>query len=67
MNGLALCVIYIGISGALKGKNTLLIIVSIAIGSFIGEVIDIDKKLNDLGSFFEKKFSKGKDNVTIAQ
>ena len=45
MNGLALCVLYIGISGALKGKDTLQMIICIAIGALIGEIIDIDKKI----------------------
>lgn len=64
MNGLALCVFYIGISGALKGQDTLQIIISIAIGALIGEIIDIDKKLNDLGNMIEKKInSKRKSNV----
>ena len=64
MNGLALCVTYIGISGALKGQDTLQIIICIALGSLIGEIIDIDKKLNDLGDMIEKKInSKRKSNV----
>lgn len=67
MNGLALCVIYIGVSGALKGTNTMLIIISIAVGAFVGEVIDLDKRLNNLGEYLEKKFSKGNGKVTIAE
>lgn len=64
MNGLALCVTYIGISGALKGQDTLQMIICIAVGSLIGEIIDIDKKLNDLGDMIEKKInSKRKSNV----
>ena len=62
MNGLALCVLYIGISGALKGNDTLQMIICIAIGALIGEIIDFDKKLNDLGDMIEKKInSKRKD------
>lgn len=65
MNGLALCVLYIGISGALKGKDTLQIIICIAIGALIGELVDIDKKLNDLGDMIEKKInSKRKSSVS---
>lgn len=55
MNGLALCIMYIGISGALKGQDTLQVIICIAIGALIGEIIDIDKKLNNIGDFMEKK------------
>ena len=63
MNGLALCVIYIGISGALKGDDALLIIICIAVGALIGEIIDIDKRLNSLGDYLEKKINlKRKDN-----
>ena len=67
MNGLALCVIYIGISGALKGNNTIVMIISIAVGGFIGEIIDIDKKLENLGLIIEKKFNKNNGNISIAQ
>ncbi|MBV7274059.1 DUF554 domain-containing protein [Clostridium sp. PL3] len=59
MQGLALCVIYIGISGAIKGSNVILIIISIVIGGFLGELVDIDNLLKKLGDKIEKKF-KGK-------
>ncbi|VYU01077.1 DUF554 family protein [Clostridium tertium] len=67
MNGLALCVIYIGISGALKGNNTIVLIISITIGAFIGEVIDIDSKLESLGKSIENKFSENKGDSKIAE
>ncbi len=57
MSGLALCTIYIGISGALEGEDTLQMIISIAIGALVGEIIDIDKWLERLGAFLERKFS----------
>jgi len=62
MNGLALCVLYIGISGALKGKDTLQIIICIAVGALIGEIIDIDKRLNNLGDMIEKKINSTRKN-----
>lgn len=58
MKGLALCVFYIGISGAFKGENTIVIIVCMAIGALLGELIDIDKRLNHLGKFLEDKMNK---------
>ena len=63
MNGLALCVLYIGISGALKGEDTLIMIISIAIGALIGEAIDIDKWLNKLGDYLESKFKSKKGKL----
>ncbi|MBS5884687.1 MAG: DUF554 domain-containing protein [Clostridium sp.] len=67
MNGLALCVIYIGISGALKGENTILMIISIALGGLIGELIDIDSKLENLGNKIEKMVNKNGSTVSIAE
>lgn len=67
MNGLALCVLYIGISGTLKGDNPLLIIISIAIGALIGELIDIDNLLSKFGVFIEEKFNKITNNSPIAE
>lgn len=67
MNGLALCVVYIGVSGALKGNDTIIIIISITLGGLIGEIIDIDKRLENLGEKIEKKFNKNKDNISISQ
>lgn len=67
MKGLALCVLYIGIRGSLQGDNTLIAILSIVIGAIIGEAIDIDRRLNDLGHFIESRFSKsGEQSVSRA-
>ncbi|MFA9397512.1 MAG: DUF554 domain-containing protein [Clostridiaceae bacterium] len=62
IDGLALCVLVIGISGSLKSSNTLLIIISIVIGGFIGELIDIDRALIKLGDRLEKKFKGNGEN-----
>jgi uncharacterized protein len=55
MKGLALCIMVIGITGAIKSENMILIICSIVIGTVIGEVIDIDRWLKRLGDFIESK------------
>ncbi len=60
MDGIALVVMYIGISGALKGDNPLYVVICISIGAFIGELIDFDKLLNKFGEYMDKKFSKNK-------
>lgn len=65
IEGLALCVFFIGVSGMLKGSNVLLIIFSIVIGGIIGEIIDIDKLINNLGKKIEEKF-EGKGNISEA-
>ena len=68
MNGIALCVLYIGISGALQGEDTLIMIISVALGALIGEIIDIDNGLNRLGYYLESKFKNDKDSsISIAE
>ncbi len=57
MVGLGLCTLYIGISGCLEGENTLVLIVSMVIGTILGELIDLDDKINRLGQFLERKFA----------
>lgn len=66
MSGVALCVIYIGISGTLKGDNMLLIVISIAIGSLLGEFINIDEKLISLGNFIENKAKNFSKDTSIS-
>jgi len=56
MSGLALCVIFIGISSTSKVNNMLLVIFSMVIGAGVGESIDIDRLLKKLGENIETKF-----------
>lgn len=69
MKGLGLCVLYIGISGALKGTNTLIAILSITIGAVIGELVDLDKSINNIGRYIESKFTHadGQSQSTVAE
>ncbi|MBM6860031.1 DUF554 domain-containing protein [Clostridium saudiense] len=68
MSGLGLCILYIGVSGALKGEDTLLMIICIVIEALIGELINIDNWLNRLGQAVERKVNKGgKNNISIAE
>ena len=58
MTGIGLCTVYIGVSGALKGENTLVLILSMAIGAAIGFILDIDKGINKFADFATSKFKK---------
>lgn len=70
MKVVGLCVIYIGISGMLSGQASatihlgnyalLIMIGCIAIGTLLGELINIDKGLNRLGKWLEDKVTKKK-------
>lgn len=59
MKGLALCILYIGISGALKGSNTLVLIISMVLGIIIGEALDLDRLLQKLGERVEARLGGG--------
>ncbi len=67
MKGLGLCTLYIGWSGALKGSNTLVLIISMAIGVVIGEGFDLDARLNRFAQRMEKKFKKEDGSISIAE
>ncbi len=64
MNALGLAVMFVGISGALQGlfvvnkdgletANVMLMIISLAIGAFIGELIDIETRLDHVGEWIK--------------
>lgn len=66
MKGLGLCTIFLGISGSLKGENSLILILSIVIGTLIGEGLDLEDKVNRLGLWIESKFknhTKSQDSI----
>jgi len=57
MQAISLAVILIGLTGALKSDAFLVIIFSLAIGSVIGELVDIEARLEALGRWFEGRLS----------
>lgn len=67
MKGIGLCTIFIGISGALKGENTIVLILSMVIGILIGTLIDIDKRFNSLSKKIENKFKKSNSEISFAE
>ena len=73
MAAMALCVMYIGIDGMInfrypkEGVNVILCIVSMAVGVFIGELLNIDKGMNSLGAWLQKKLGKNDDDHSIAE
>lgn len=64
MHGLAFCVIYIGIDGALGGTNTLVLILSMVVGTVIGTLIDLDGRFERGAEKIGNKFKKpGAENT----
>lgn len=68
MTGIGLCTVFIGISGMLKGQNVLVAIISMVLGALVGTALDIDGKLNSVGSVLQKKMKKTEDGkVSVAE
>lgn len=55
MNGVALCVLYIGVSGCLDGQSTLTAIISMVLGALVGETLDLDRRMQALGDWVQEK------------
>ena len=81
MSAMAICVIYIGVDGALEGApavsadsflsagliKILIMILSMGLGTLIGELLDLDKQMHRLGAFVEKKLNHGGEQGSIAK
>lgn len=67
MKGIGLCTIYIGLSGTLKGENTLVLILSMALGVIIGEGLDLDARLNGFAQALEARFQKADGRISLAE
>ncbi|NLP16048.1 MAG: DUF554 domain-containing protein [Clostridiales bacterium] len=72
ISALGLAVMFIGISGALEGllvvndgkiisTNIMLMIVSLAVGGFIGEAINVEAKLDSIGEWLKSKLKVNKE------
>lgn len=61
MQGIGLAVIVLGLKMSLGSDNFLLVIVSIVLGAILGEFMGIEKRLNQLGQWLEKKLGGGKE------
>lgn len=58
LRAIGLCICIIGISGALRG-DVMLLIVSMSLGTFLGELLRIEDGLNRAGAWLQGKLSKG--------
>lgn len=66
---LGLCTLFIGITGIFQdGVNTLVVILSMVIGTVIGEALDLDRHVNNLGKRIESKFQrKDGEKISVAE
>ncbi|TQR20028.1 DUF554 domain-containing protein [Psychrobacillus vulpis] len=68
MNAIGIAIAVLGIQMGFKSNNFVIVIICIVLGGVLGEWIDLDKWLNRLGNYVEKKFgSKAAQGGSIAQ
>ena len=67
MTAIGLCTVYIGVDGALEGSNTIVLIVSMVLGTVCGTLINIDGAINRLGEFAERKMKRTDGKTSVAQ
>lgn len=60
MSAIGLCTLYLGFSGALAGRNALITIIALVLGTALGTVLDIDGAINRLGKWAEQAINRGK-------
>ena len=67
MKGIALCVLFIGISGSLTGSNVIISIICVVIGGIIGEALKLEAGVTKLGDKLQEKFAKGDSRSSISK
>ncbi|MBQ2963954.1 MAG: DUF554 domain-containing protein [Clostridia bacterium] len=67
MKAMGLCVLFIGIDGALEGTNALIAVISMAIGTVIGSWLDLDRRINNVASKIESKLTKPGGKAQFAE
>lgn len=69
-SSIGLCTLFIGISGAMAGmleitegglgtRDTMLMIGSLVLGAVLGELLDIEKRLESMGAWCKARFTRG--------
>ena len=69
-SAVSLCLIFVGITGAIKGlmnvsgttfetKDTLVVVICMAVGAAIGEWLDLEQKMENLGDWVKSKLPRG--------
>lgn len=66
-HGMALSVVVLGLEMGFKSHQYLYVIGSLAIGGIIGELIDLEGRLNQLGGWIEKKVGGEDKQVSVAK
>jgi uncharacterized membrane protein YqgA involved in biofilm formation len=64
MHGIGLAVILIGLKTALNSDSILIVIISLATGSFLGELFRVEDRLDQLGNWIGRRLSKDSEGIS---
>ena len=64
---LGLCVLGIGISSMISTADTLCVIVCMVVGTLLGELIDIEKRMDSVGALLRRKLIRGESNSRFVE
>lgn len=67
MSVVGICVVVLGLQGALEISNAIIMIVSLVVGTLIGMLIRISDGIDKLGELVEKKFNSQEGKTSVAQ
>ena len=67
MKAISVFVIFVGIKGAIGSDKSLVILLSLVIGTVIGTVINIDGLLERFGAYMERRFVKDKPRLDVRE
>ncbi len=67
ISGMALCVIFIGISSTLETASAIHLIICMVIGILVGELLRIEDRLDSLGNALKSKFVKSDDGGSFTE
>jgi uncharacterized membrane protein YqgA involved in biofilm formation len=64
MHAMGLAVVLVGINSALKTDAILIVIISLGVGSLLGEYLGIEERLDRVGDWLERRFSKAGHGIS---
>lgn len=68
MGGLGLSTLLIGMQNALVTRNPLVLLGGILVGGILGEILQLDQRLNNLGNYLQKRLAgRGKGASTFSE
>ena len=64
MVAIGLCNLCMGVSGMMQGKDTIILIIAMVLGTMIGTALDIDGKLNSLSEKANSRLKNKSSNIS---